>query len=280
MTTLPDWEPVVLTRAQTRLWPAATNGQQYRVSLWLPSGPAPEGGFPVVVVLDANAMFVSFTEAVARMSRRVDATGIVPTAVVGIAHAEEDLYVDALRRRDYTNGPQGGGTPHGGADAFLSFILDEVLPALQAEAPLSASRRTLFGHSLGGFFTLHALSARPAEFELFAAISPSVWWDEAGIRERLSRLDHPQVRSFLCVGEWEGEVPPWQRSAPGYAELVERRAQRGMLANAESVGALLRERLGEARAAFHLFPGEDHASVVMIATQRVLRFASVPSLGG
>ncbi|MEC5399037.1 alpha/beta hydrolase [Uliginosibacterium sp. H1] len=278
MSTLPDWEPVVLPQARSRLWRAGSNGQQYRVSLWLPAGTPPPGGFPVVCVLDANAMFASFTEAVARMSRRTDATGILPTAVIGIAHDEADLYVDALRRRDYTNGPQGGGVAHGGADAFLSFIVDELLPALEAEAPLSPSRRTLFGHSLGGFFALHALASRPADFGLFAAISPSVWWDEASVHERLSRLDHPTVRSFLCVGEWEGEVPPWQRSAPGHAELVERRAQRRMLANTESVAALLRERLGEARAAFHLFPGEDHASVVMIATQRVLRFASAPGL--
>ena len=36
------------------------------------------------------------------------------------------------------------------------------------------SRRTLWGHSFGGLFTLYALLARPGSFARYAAISPSI----------------------------------------------------------------------------------------------------------
>ena len=103
-----DWLAVELPGARTRRWPARANGQAYRISVWVPPGTPPPGGFPTICVLDANALFGTFVELVRRSSRRPDATGIVPTAVVGIAHDGDDLFAEALRRRDFTAGPAAG----------------------------------------------------------------------------------------------------------------------------------------------------------------------------
>lgn len=275
-------DAVTLPGAQLRRLRAASNGADYRVSVWVPPGPPPPSGFPVLYVLDANALFGTFVEAIRRSSRRPDATGIGPAAVVGIAHDGEDLFAEALRRRDYTAGPQAQATAatpadsEGGAQAFLSFIVDELAPALHRELPLDAARQTLFGHSLAGYFTLEALAARPRAFRTWAAISPSIWWDEAGLRARLAAvlpgLDGMQV--FMAVGEWEGEIPPWQRQAPGYAQLKARRAQRQMIRSAQALAAEIGAWVGQQQLTFRVFPEEDHASVVMIAAQRVLRLAT------
>ena len=279
------WPAVALPGTQARRVRAAANGQDYRVSVWLPPGAPPPGGFPALYVLDANALFGTFVEGVRRSSRRPDATGVVPMAVVGIAQDDEApgeaLYPEALRRRDFTAGPPADepapalGTV-GGAPAFLAFLVDELMPALRAELPLDATGQALFGHSLAGHFVLQALAARPTAFRAWAAISPSIWWDEAGLRTNLAHaLPHAsRPRLFMAVGEYEGEVPPWQRRQPGYEELVARRGKRQMVRSAEALAAELGPRFGEGEFLFRVFPEEDHASILMIAAQRALRFAS------
>ncbi len=275
------WPPVTLPASQLRRAHAATNGADYRVSVWLPEGDPPPGGFPTIYVLDANALFATFVEAVRRGSRRVDATGVAPMAVIGIGHDADELFANTLRRRDYTWGPPANEPtptdgPVGGGPAFLSFLVDELAPALQKDLPLDAARQTLFGHSLAGQFVLQALAERPDAFRSWAAISPSIWWDQAGLAARLAATlpQAPAPSVLMAVGEWEGEVPPWQRAHPGHDKLVARRAQRSMLGHAEALAQDMAGWLGSERFTFRIFPDEDHASVVMVACQRTLRFAT------
>lgn len=253
---------VTLPGTELRRVQARSNGATYRVSLWLPPGDAPPGGFPAVYVLDANALFATFVEAVRRCSRRADATGVVPMAVVGIAPDDDALFPETLRQRDFTGGP-----------GFLSFLADELAPMLDCELPLDATRRMVFGHSLAGYFVLEALAARPRAFATWAAISPSIWWDEPGLRARLAAAQ-PGPRVLIAVGEWEAELPPWQRRQPGHETLLARRAQRRMLENAQALAQQLEGVLGPEQTMFRVFPEEDHASVVMVACQRALRFGS------
>lgn len=277
--TAPDWQPFHLPGAVTRTVRADTNGSTYQISVWLPEGTPPPQGFPVIYVLDANALFATFVEAIRRSSRRPDATGVQPTAVVGIGWPGSELYAAAQRHADYTPGPAAGSAgPRparvGGALPFLGFIQEELAPALQEAFPLDTARRTLFGHSLAGFFVLQALVARPGFFHTYAAISPSLWWDPKALDTRLGDLRAGAARVFIGVGEWEGTLPPWQRSAPGHEQVAQRRGQRQMVAAAREFAGRLAPRLGPENVVFRLFPDEDHASVLLVATQRVLRLAS------
>ena len=274
---------VTLPDTQARRLRAAANGMAYRIGIWIPPGTPPPGGFPAVYLLDADALFGTFVEAIRRSSRRPDATGIGPAAVIGIAH--DDGQPVSARYRDYTTPPAAGQADvpdeAGGADAFLSFIADELVPGLQHELPLDASRRVLFGHSLAGYFVLHAMTTRPLAFGTYAAISPSIWWDESRLRSRLHRMSGSGARVFVAVGEREGEeregeVRPWQRRTPDLEARFQRRAARRMIANARALAGNLRKLLGDHDVAFHLFPEEDHASVLMIAVQRLLRFSLAP----
>ena len=275
------WPPVELPASQLRRVRAAANGADYRISLWLPDGPPPASGFPAIYVLDASALFATFVEAIRRGSRRVDATGVAPMAVIGIGHDADELFANRLRRRDYTWGPAAQEAPPddgpvGGGPAFLHFLVDELAPALRQELPLDGTRQTLFGHSLAGQFVLQALAARPDAFRTWAAISPSIWWDPAGLTARLATT-LPPTRTpnvFMAVGEWEGAVPPWQRTHPGHDLLVARRAQRDMVGHAQALAQDMAAWLGPDRAAFRIFEDEDHASVVMVGCQRTLRFAT------
>jgi predicted alpha/beta superfamily hydrolase len=71
----------------------------------------------------------------------------------------------------------------GGRAGFLAMIGDELLPELARRHSLDRSQMTLYGHSLGGLFVLHALFTRPNLFARYVAADPSVWWN-AGESQR------------------------------------------------------------------------------------------------
>ena len=279
-----DWLPLTWPDAQARAMTARANGSHYRISVWLPPGPAPAGGFPALFVLDANALFGTFVEGVKRSSRRADATGVGPAAIIGIAHDGDALFANALRRRDYTDGPPvGDAAPakadigeFGGAPALQAFLCDELVPDLLRTLPIDGARLSLFGHSLAGYFVLQTLAVRPDRFRHWIAISPSIWWNPAGLQARLAAAlsDAPPARVFMAAGQWEDEVPPWQRAQPGYDQLVARRGERRMVASAQALAQQLGLWLAPDALRFQVFDDEDHASILMVAAQRTLRFIS------
>ena len=72
----------------------------------------------------------------------------------------------------------------GGAAAFLEFIEKELVPHVEANYPVTQFR-TLIGHSYGGLFTLFALAERPALFNYYLAIDPSMDWSGGHYHEVL-----------------------------------------------------------------------------------------------
>ena len=263
--------------SQLREYIAQANAATYRISLWVPPGTPPEGGWPVVYVLDANTLFATFVEAIQRSGRRPDATGIGMAAVVGIAHADERMFATEHRYRDYTFEPSAliESKASSGGEAFLIFIADQLVPELEAEFGFNPLRRSLFGHSLAGYFVLNALAVRPEIFGHYAAISPSVWWHREALIARLNRLNQDTAAHIggvlVAVGEWEGKPAPWLVGSEGLAQLLQRRGERQMIANASAMADLLRGVLGERRTTYRCFAEEDHSSIVMIAVQRTLR---------
>jgi len=99
------------------------------------------------------------------------------------------------------------GREHGGADAFLTFIEEELKPWIEREFKIDGTRQAIIGHSLGGLFVLHTLFTKPGAFRTYVAGSPSIHWSRRIIldeeRQFASRLEHERmdVRVLLAVGE-------------------------------------------------------------------------------
>ncbi|TFH66787.1 MAG: alpha/beta hydrolase [Gemmatimonadales bacterium] len=98
------------------------------------------------------------------------------------------------RTRDLTPASEtehaGTGFPTaGGADRFLGFLADELIPHIDSTYR-TETFRVLVGHSIGGLFATHALLTRPDLFRGYVAISPILWWN------RKSLVDEPRVHSF------------------------------------------------------------------------------------
>ena len=186
------------------------NGHRYRISVALPFTAAPRKGYAALYVIDGYWYFASATEVVRVLGNPAN------VVVVGIGYPEDAAYLEHVRTERapvmpaYFNGmplvrsapflertydltlPASDkdlaaqtlpGTPRdtsrnvGGVDDFLKVIETEVKPRVAAMAPIDATNQALFGHSLGGLATLHALFVEPKAFRTFLIASPSIWWN-------------------------------------------------------------------------------------------------------
>jgi len=154
---------------------AAATEQAYRVRIYAPDRAAVPAGAAVLIVLDGDTQHDLVVDAI-RDAYRKDRIEPVFMASVGYGL---DLYTAArLRSLDYT--PYGDDNPNGRADRFWIFVLDELLPEIEARyfsgATIDAANLALAGHSLGGLAVTYALLRDPlrARVRGFIAISPSL----------------------------------------------------------------------------------------------------------
>lgn len=197
--------------------------QEYLVSVALPFHyeERPEKTYPVIYVLDANLFFGMVVEMVRAMNIRVPFCNELPDAIiVGIGYpahgslAEIHAQVMHLRMRDFLPVRDEGaeqfiqGTfpipnpiASGGADRFLQFIQQELVPMIEAEYRADAADRTVLGHSWGGLFGLYTLFQQPDLFQRYVMVSPDLAFDdEQKYAEQYARLP---VRLHLAFGEAE-----------------------------------------------------------------------------
>ncbi|RRH78128.1 alpha/beta hydrolase [Falsigemmobacter faecalis] len=182
-------------------------GPGYRIFLAVPKNPAPEGGWPILYMLDGNAAFDYLS---------ADHLSQVPGLVIAaIGYDTDRQFARELRTTDFTAplSPGAGLRPDhvhdgrmaGGAEIFHQRLTTEIRAAAEAGLAIDGARRTLWGHSFGGLFVLYALLAQPESFARFAPISPSIWWDEALIRRIASEARVPGLlpEVLLALGDKE-----------------------------------------------------------------------------
>lgn len=265
-------------------------GADFRVLISTPMQPPPHAGYPVIYMLDANAMFGTITDALALQSARPEATGVMPAVVVGIGYATEQPLAVERRTYDYTPPvapeklsprPDGSAWPQvGGADALHAFIVDELKPLIGAEFPIDPRHQVLFGHSFGGLFVLYTLFNHPGSYKFYVAGSPSIWFGGGAIldveKQFAERVAGTNIDSHLMlgVGALEQTPGPNETAASPRGKWL---AQNRMVDNAREISA----RLGALepnglRLRYEEFPGENHVSVVPALVSRALRFALAP----
>ena len=259
------------------------SGREHRVLVAGPSAPPPDSGYPLVVLLDAQHGFGTIVEGIRLRARRPDATGVGPAIVVGLNPIVENADRHARRVFDYTPWPGPDADPHavdlasGGAAAFLRFLEGQVLPPVEAQYPIDASHRVLIGHSLAGLFTLWALSVG-APFTAYVSVSPSLWWNATALRDVLTRRvanDADIRRVMLTVGEYEQRRAPWQPAAGITDDALRRRIDRRMVEHAFETASIVTA-AGHV-VDYHVFEGEDHASVLALTLARALRCTLPPA---
>jgi predicted alpha/beta superfamily hydrolase len=262
-----------------------SGGAPYRIFLRVPAGVQPPQGWPVLYLLDANAMIATVADILRVQAAYPLGTGIADGVVVGIGYPTEAAY-DSVRR-SWDMGPPPGQVypPHtpggpdvrtGGADEFLAFIEDELKPEIDRRVMVDRQRQAIFGHSFGGLFVLHALFRRPSAFSAWVSASPAIWWEGAGIVAAAERFlaqgeIEPPGRVLLQAGEYEQAIAPFQTGAADAEKRIKGFAESRIVDNARAMA----ERLARApnlATEFQFLPGETHMSVLPSALNLAVRF--------
>lgn len=245
-------------------------------------------GFPVLYILDGNALFLTATEACWR--REIfpfySGGGIVVAIGYPLDYSTHQSLYD-VKRRAFDLTPSKiknieGYDVGGGADQFLEFIGTEVRDLVKRELEkrgVKIEREALFGHSFGGLCAVHAMFSESLEISTFFACSPSIWWNDRDIleeeedfRKRSSRVnDKSKPSLYISFGSLEEEA----RQMPGetgeeFEKRKEATIKRAMCRNArEMYERLLKSgKLGDM--SITEFEDEDHGTVAPSALNRCI----------
>jgi predicted alpha/beta superfamily hydrolase len=83
---------------------------------------------------------------------------------------------ESMRGRDFTPTKEAGNMQSGGADLFLAFLKNELVPYINKKYK-SSGVNTYCGSSLGGLFGMYAMMKEPHLFSSWLLADPSFWWD-------------------------------------------------------------------------------------------------------
>ncbi len=195
----------------------------WRIFLSVPPGEPPAAGWPVLYLLDGNAVFQALTPA-------EPGDQPAPVVLVGVGYDTERRLEGDTRAWDYLPTPSGQAEPdpraaqrrNGGADAFLAVLRDTIQPEVARRVPVDAQRQTLMGHSYGGVFALHALLSGTPAFQRFVVVSPSLWWRAPWLQTRtqdfLATRPAPRPVLFMVGGQEGGGRAP--AGTPGVRDVA------------------------------------------------------------
>jgi hypothetical protein len=247
-------------------WTVASAASHRTYQIWVAR---PEGyskqhvPYPVLYVGDANAEFGIAVETAYLLSL---AKQIPPVVVVGIGYPKPGHGFSASwvgRSMDFTppiekaqadrvlkdlmdkSKAYGYETPTavGGAQEFLTFIRQELIPSIQTRYNVSASDRAWAGNSYGGLFGLYALLNGDDPFQRFLISSPWIGFADHVINrfeaDFASTHKNLPARVFLSTGD-SGDIP---------------------VADIQSLAAQLRSHEYSGLSLdVHIFEGENHTS--------------------
>jgi len=204
--------------------------------------------YTTLYVLDADVNFGITNEIIKFLSYY----GVVEeTIVVGIPNLNSNT-----RNRDFTytkstTYPEDFPTAGGGAK-FKEFIDREVIPFVDSNYRTS-SKRILTGHSMGGLFVLNTVIYNDTSFSGYIAISPTLWWNERELLEK--------TKTFLAS----------KKTFDKYVFISRANESEKNIADVKSLKNIYESfDFEECRIDFHLYPSENHASTLIVATSNAL----------
>ncbi|WP_445359615.1 alpha/beta hydrolase-fold protein [Microbulbifer sp. ANSA005] len=215
--------------------------------------------YPVLYLLDAdfNSFFHVFTGMVRQLSS--DATPVIPEMiVVGIVSQERVRDSSPTRSLTEYGGRKNQALSNtGGADQFLEFLREELIPEINAEYPTSGYQ-ILAGYSFTGLPVIHSLYSSPEDFNAYIAIDPSMWWDEQIMLKRYSEFlqgkSTEKRRLFIATSERVEGVYPDENYVAEFIRLLNEKPKKGLYVDSVIYG-----------------PEENHHTMPVISFYRGLR---------
>jgi predicted alpha/beta superfamily hydrolase len=156
--------------------------------------------YPVLYVLDGDIAF----GIAASITRYLQIGENIPELiVVGIGYGALDKSAGEKRRRDYRP------TAKGGAENFLVFLKDKLIPYIDSSYRTVEGDRSISGYSIGGLFALYTLFTYPETFNRYIVGSPYLVWDNSSIynyeENSSEKIGEMKINLFISVGSEESE---------------------------------------------------------------------------
>ncbi|REA57411.1 alpha/beta hydrolase [Dyadobacter luteus] len=226
------------------------------LNIYLPEGYNPKDTirYPVVYLLDGSADedFIHVT-GIFQFNNFAWIDRVPKSIIVGIANVD--------RKRDFTfettiESEKKKLPTSGHSEKFIRFLEQELQPFIEKKFKTKSSK-TLIGQSLAALLATEVLLKKPALFDKYIIISPSMWWDNGSLFNLKPAALHKKTDVYIAVGK-EGLAP----SAQPHVMEVD--------AN------LLFEKLQQIKSPllqvhFDYLPGEDHATITHQAVFNALR---------
>ncbi len=99
--------------------------------------------------------------------------------------------------------------PTAGSSAqFRAFVRDEVMPLIERSYRVDG-RDAVLGESLAGLFIVETYLNEPGLFDAYAAIDPSLWWDNEALSKSAANIGDRQEwpALYLAMAKEQAETP-------------------------------------------------------------------------
>ncbi|MBU2972519.1 esterase [Pseudoalteromonas sp. C2R02] len=158
--------------------------------------------YPVIYRLDGKENLPLITEVMHKLQKADSAPEIIMVAIENTDRARD--FAPTVNRDP--RGPVGQG---GGADKFLDFLEQELIPYINNKYQ-THDFKVISGASVAGLFTIHSLQSRPHLFQAHMAYSPAVWWGDRTTAKKtkafMSQAKHLDNYLYMNIGEEAGEM--------------------------------------------------------------------------
>ena len=223
--------------------------QDYLIRILLPEGYAEDREYPLVVLLDGFFHFEELGPDVVEMMQEGEIEDVI---VAGIFY--EDYPFEGkpgnldnlsaiwdLRRTDLTfpaDTIDPANQASGNAPAFFQFLTTELAPVLETAYSTDTTRRTLLGHSFGGYFALYQLLTHPNTpfYKRIGSLSPAVQWQDEYIfgLEEAAHLANAALDVDLYMGIGSLEGAEWNILVEAFGEQLREHAYPGLRLKVEN----------------------------------------------
>jgi len=162
--------------------------------------------YPVLYMTDGDAHMGHTAGTIDFLTRNGRISDLI---VVGVTNTDRTR--DLTPEKSSAKNPAGElqSPTSGGADNFLKFFQTELIPEIEKQYRVQPYR-ILAGHSLGGLFAIHAMISKPALFQSYIAVSPSLQWENGETlkqaEEYFKNQKEMNVTLFASIGNEQGGI--------------------------------------------------------------------------
>ncbi len=190
---------------------SADGQRHYKIWTAIPDKAPPAQGYPVLYLLDGNAVMDRLTDSLLGRLSQQD-----PPVLVVIGYQTSLPFDLSARSFDYTPAPAGGsagqvqqdkrGRPVGGSDIFRQLLEEKIAPLAEQGLHVDVQRRGIWGHSFGGLWVLDSY-LKTDFFRQFYSASPSLGQAKGDLLRQVTSASGPRLQNKqLLVMEGDGDA--------------------------------------------------------------------------